>query len=1130
MSVLTGSDIPHDVFGGTLTEVGPSNMPSGGSPANLNVEFLPGLARTRGGLQPQQEFTVAGGPYQVRYVKSYGQVPENQTELVLLVNPTTNGQGIMAIGPNTVVGNVFGYGQYQPWFPYAQNPGWSGSLALSSTQFGREYIAISEGRYGYDLPRQWDGTNYDRVSQCGVGAAPTVQNFLPAVATVAGSGAGTSKTITGVVTTDLQIFVVPPKPPSWKGGVYTYYFAATYSTSTAHGLTAGEVVAIAGVSNPIFDFTQVMVVSVPSTTSFTISFFSETLVSSSGGTVTFQNPSIIRNNNQATVNTSAAHGFVVGWTVQISGFSPTAVGGAATATQQNGTVTVTTATPHGLVPGTIVIVVMSSDDTYNTPGYNLSGAGIFVGGTGVLTTPSPTTFTYGQETADATATGGTVSVPWNGNFLITSTPTTTTFTYTNLGPNLITNASGTATIIGNISPGLHQVSVSFITRQGYITRPAPPANFYAGGAQLAQLTIPTGPSNVVARLIMFTGYLTPPATTGDFYAIRGTGLAGNLMQINDNVTTNVVLDFSDTELDTAFSCDYLFNLVELGCCAGSFPYSSRMFWWGELNMMQDFLNMEFNGGWNLGGGTGGADVPLGWTSDPTYGAGGSQLANGGVWLDAYRITFGVGFSGLIGQPAFQNYLGNTLIASGTSYDVRVTCRSSTPDPGNFITVHIISASAGLLASVTISPTTTGYQTYIVPFSNPLPAPIPPDAQLHIFGQGAGGQYIDTDRIEIYPEKQPINYTVLRASYANDPESFDGVTGLIQPIYSNGDAIRAVYPLRDSLYIACGRSTFVTKNTAGNEPALWTIDQVSDSIGAVGPNAAAGGEDWEVKANRYGLYIYLGREPEKLSQEIQTLWNKQGYASLINWQYGYKIWVSVDLQNKRVYIGAPTGSSSDPNTLFVMDYNTLDTSEMIAQYPTLRFSPYTGRRVILEQGRKWTIWQFAAPGGGLLTIPCGAFIELSNGLAQFVMGGGADNNVYLIDPTQRGNDNGQPCVSNYTTHFFPTQDEEQGLQLRSHMHGFSFGRFYISGYGNANLFMYENTLGSTTNPTNPKLIGKLNLTNPAVKDTELTFDEMKSERWSLMWQTSALNEWWQTERVTRTVEIDPDEIIRGSNLQ
>ena len=331
---------------------------------------------------------------------------------------------------------------------------------------------------------------------------------------------------------------------------------------------------------------------------------------------------------------------------------------------------------------------------------------------------------------------------------------------------------------------------------------------------------------------------------------------------------------------------------------------------------------------------------------------------------------------------------------------------------------------------------------------------------------------------------------MRASYASDPESFDGVTGLLQPIYSNGQAMRAMYTLRDSLYLVTDRGTFVTKDTGG-EPATWTLDPVSAAVGCVGPNAAAAGEDWEVKVNRYGLYIYIGREPEKISQEIQSLWNKEGVATAINWAAGYKIWTTVDLLNKRAYVGAPTNGAVECNTLFVLDYNFLDTSDAIAELPTLRFSAYTGRPLVLPQGRKWTTWTFANPAGGLLPVPCGAFVEQPGGVAQFLLGGAADNNVYFIDPTNRGNDNGQACTSSYATHFFPTSDEEQQLQLRSHMHGFSLGRFYVQGAGVMGIAAYRNTLSDA----NPKR-ASVNLRDPAPIDKEKTFDDFVAERYAL----------------------------------
>ena len=44
------------------------------------------------------------------------------------------------------------------------------AAANSTSLFGREYIALHDGNFGVDMPRQYDGTNFDRVSQVGPGA------------------------------------------------------------------------------------------------------------------------------------------------------------------------------------------------------------------------------------------------------------------------------------------------------------------------------------------------------------------------------------------------------------------------------------------------------------------------------------------------------------------------------------------------------------------------------------------------------------------------------------------------------------------------------------------------------------------------------------------------------------------------------------------------------------------------------------------------------------------------------------------------------------------------------------------------------------------------------------------------
>ena len=96
------------------------------------------------------------------------------------------------------------------------------------------------------------------------------------------------------------------------------------------------------------------------------------------------------------------------------------------------------------------------------------------------------------------------SVDFNGTFTVASVPQAAEFTYDQTGVNE-QGTGGVALPPGNVDAGTHQVAVSFITRQGYWTQPSPVAAWTAaGGAKAFVENIPTGPSNVVGRLVMFT--------------------------------------------------------------------------------------------------------------------------------------------------------------------------------------------------------------------------------------------------------------------------------------------------------------------------------------------------------------------------------------------------------------------------------------------------------------------------------------------------------------------------------------------------------------------------------------------------------------------------------------------------
>src|SRR5258708_3067410 len=275
MTTAGSFDAPIEIFGGLVTDMSPADLPHGVSPDCQDVIFSNGGVATRPGMQAL--FGPLAGNPTVNYLKTY------QTLNATLRTMAFDSNGVLYkdTTPGTLSSIATGLA--------------ASAFANSTTLFGREYLAISDGKTGNDLPRQYDDTNFDRVSQGGPGAGPTVIDENVTVAISASPNGATQPAAVAIVAS-----------PS---GATENGFLVTITTTAAHGLSAGQSVTIAGVGVAGYNGTF-PVVSAPTTTQFTYIPPASALAPSAGPPA----PS-----PPAPIQTTSSHGFVTGQLVTTTG-------------------------------------------------------------------------------------------------------------------------------------------------------------------------------------------------------------------------------------------------------------------------------------------------------------------------------------------------------------------------------------------------------------------------------------------------------------------------------------------------------------------------------------------------------------------------------------------------------------------------------------------------------------------------------------------------------------------------------------------------------------------------------------------------------------------------------------------
>lgn len=1105
-------DVPLSLFSSLDTELSPPDIPEGISPDNQDIVYLPGSVSTRPGLKRRfvSELLVSGT---VTYEKSF-------------------------VAPDQTVKNLYLTNDGTLWVEDETNtPGVatelftsSASIASSVTAFGREYIALSDGKHGADIPIQYDGTNLWRVTQDGPGEAPTVTSIALPSTTLAIGSVTPAQTVVSLETTGETTVYHPPPI-----GFQTYYTTITVVLANGSILPTSGTVTIAGATalNGTYNFLYAV-----DSVTFVCAFYSSTYATATGGTATYTGgATLVRTNNQVSAVTSAAHGLAVGYQAQISGIPASTVGGAISsivlANKDNpGIATVTTSSAHGLLPNNTVNIQGVNNTTVGTAISTLSrtaqistvtmsaahglqaGSIVFVtpsvagnvsfkGQWQVIDVPTTTTFTYAQVDADFAAaadagsvtyvwplaninpelnyftvltsptstsftialsytdgtwTGGTVTFAWDGIFYVTSVPSATSFTYQQYGPNATTSTAGKVTPYGQITPGIHQCQMCFLLESGAITAPSPPVTFVANGGQYLSIgNMLTGPSNVAARILLFTGaggayffYIPQPAQVNGLIVSTAT-------QIDNNTATTAVVDFADATLYAAVGCSIPGNnlaaQVVLGPCAGFFTYASRLQAWGEYNKVQNFLNMGFDGGIPISPAT----IPPGWTFPSTGSLVASRLGLG--WQIPFASTGSV--YGTLKQNAYADSNGNTILLPNTKYQIRCWAKSN---QGTYIIAPEISAliqsTVGgwtLTATVLIDNANTQGKFYTAVFSGPTPAVIPPDTvfTIGVYGASNTGLEVILDEIEVIYAEEPYLNQQERISYVDNPEGFDGLTGVLGPQDDNTPIMNHGV-IRDTLYLVTGGSLYETSDNRSTEPSGWSVAQVADNCGAwsiasVGRNAqgiGSAGPEWMAWSGPVGAQIFTGRQPAKISQEIQTIWDaiyQPGVA---------QAWTKNDQPNKRCYFGVPV--SATKMQVLVMDYRNLD-GESIATMPPVRIS-FTGKMIASDLTRKWTRWNINAYCGEMMYTPGFSSPQMTFGGGFGGTGTGA--NVYTLDSTKYSDDDAGIIPSYYTTYFFVSHEMEQALQLGSRRKEFDYIMAFVGGVGTIS---FTPLVCSLTNP-------------------------------------------------------------------
>lgn len=962
--------------------------------------------------------------------------------------------------------------------------------AKSVTADDREYVCFNNLLTGNDIPRQYTGDWIDRITQVGPGAPPS---FTPQTDTGTEYAISTITQPTAQSRTSSYFLQSAGPGSSVAGNVVTFY----YSDSTVSGPDTDLVDALNS-GFPVYvyaSFSGIPVAFGP----LVVQVLSAGLASPPGQPRQFYYFTFNVTTVAYIYDAGSGHpGYTANYQRTLAALTASepvpglSVGSNATITGASvSNYDSTWLIAQTLNSGAMVITQTSVTSNEATYSYSLSSGVAPVAGE--LVTITGTTNANGTlnvtNAAIITASGGST-----GTFTVTVTApdttaaaesgqATTAGTQFAFDPGFPLLGSSTNPIYGNstggdlvfagtaqfISPGTYQGVVFFGTRNAAETFPSIPITFTvpSNTSTLISSLIPIGPPDVTYRQIALTQPGQEGIPGGDFYTIddpvtytvNGVSYTSSSFRIPNNTDTSLLLTFRLSDLLAARRIDVqgqdLFNQIEIGNPAWVQSYAGRLFYGLTQTKVQNFINLSFDGGYLPAT----LRQPLGWS---TSNDGGSLIASP-IFGDSYYVMNStgspVGTIGLISQSAYRDYYGVEILSQTIPYSARVTARIPSGNTAGNLAIDLLSLGQQVGSFVIpFSNMSTSMQTFTGVLTTGL-AQIPADLTLRVYGSGLGpGADYEIDRIEIFTTRQPVNTTKLLVSYVNDPEGVDGDSGAIDTNSENTQPCYGAVVMYDLLYLLKDRSLYYTQDSSGDEPSEWDVHEVSNKAGACGVNAYDSGEEWILMANRNGVYLFTGGEPQKISQEIQQVWDA------LNWGAGHSIWVRNDVEARKFYIGVPlptpnfwlpnapiNTAPAFPNVILMCSYEGQSSGGAVVGADPVA-STFYGDILAEELKRKWTIWQ----------IPCpyADFITQQNGEdAPLLYGNGIGNSkIYTLDQT---NDDGAEIPWRYLTYGFGNdKDAKANPTLGPGRKRWSYLLATVTGEGNAIVKFYSNRIDGT----------------------------------------------------------------------